>query len=167
MKFIYFKSFLIVLLISFIGCIPVILLEIYYYVKGRSFMRRITVLEQLLDSKLRCTFSIFLSGVKICGTYRGSSITFSSFMYHYARYSDFKLKPVKVPSQKMLLIRYPKLSENVQQRGKWLVYSIRGDFLSESKILSKAEAIRILDELVDTAERCEERIGNQWGQPWK
>jgi hypothetical protein len=153
----YFKALLFVLPIGCVAFLPILLESIYYYLRDRAFARRVTVLEELLDSKLRCAFCIIFSRVKIRGTYRGRSITFSSIMSRWVRNADFTLTPAKVPRQKMLLRSYPMVSEHVHQSGERLVYSIDDGFVSEPTILGKAEAIRILDELVDAAEKCERR----------
>lgn len=75
------------------------------------------------------------------------------------RYAKFTLAPDRVPRQKIFLRSYPMVSQHVHQRGERLIYAIHDGFVSEPKMLEKAEAIRILDELVDAAEKCEREQG--------
>ena len=149
MNVLYIEVILLVLLIGWVAFFMALTTGIPYHLRDRAFMRRITVLEKLLVSKLRCIFFIFGSTVRICGTYRGRSITFSSSISRGVRYTSFDLTPAKVPRQPMLLRSYPKVSEHVWQKGQRLVYSI----FDGPVALKKAEAVRILDELVDAAEK--------------
>ncbi len=139
----------------FIGIIslPLFVFPLLKHIRNQVFVRRINVLEDLLNSKLRCFFSIISQPtVEIDGKYKGRSIKFSSYLAGrtgLARIGEFILTSSKLPLQ------YSMVSENVHQVGNTLIYSNCDDFVMKRTVLGKARAIQILDELINTVEKCE------------
>ena len=152
------------LFLSFIGllCLADVAVHIYHFYRNLAFAQKLDVLEELMDSKLRCVLGMIGIGiglsrscVKIAGTYRGKRISFSSHVRLDVGFSAFRLKSTELPPQKMLMLKYPTVAENVAQVGNTLVRFEEYDFLSEETLLERDGAIKILDGLVDTAERLE------------
>jgi len=147
------------MLIVGIASFPLLWFPLVKHVRNLAFARRIKVLEELMDSKLVCVFSIIDDpNVEICGKYKGKVIKFSSYIagrIPLIRIGEFKLTSSKLPKQMKRMLVYPGISENVDQVGDKLVYNNCADFVSHHTVLEKARAIQILDELVDAAEKCE------------
>lgn len=132
--------------------------HVCHFSRNRTFAQKLRVLEELMDSELRCVFGIIgisPSCVKISGMYRGKRISFSSKLEHLCRFSAFRLKSAGLPKQKLLTSSYPTVAENIAQVGNTLVRYEDCDFLSEDASLERDIATKILDGLVDAAERLE------------
>lgn len=156
MSFSLFES---LLLIIGIASFPLFWFPFVKHIRNRAFVRRIKVLEELLDSKLACVFSIINDpSVEICGKYEGRVIKFESYIagrLPLIRIGEFTLTCSQLPKQKKGMLTYPLVSENVDQVGDKLIYNKCADFVSQRIVLSKARATQILDELVDAAYKCE------------
>ena len=80
-------------------CLGDVAVHIYHFYRNLAFAQKLDVLEELMDSKLRCVLGIIGIGiglscscVKISGIYRGKRISFSSYMVYSGRFRVFRLK---------------------------------------------------------------------------
>lgn len=147
-------------LLFFMGIvsIPLLWIPIISHSRNRAFVKRIKVLEELMDSKLVCTFSIYSPTTEICGKYKGRCIKFKSYFagsIPLYRLSEFTLSSSKLPKRKRLMFDHHLVSENIRHEEDTLVYFNCADVVSYRTVLGKARATQILDELVDAAEKCE------------
>jgi len=147
MKFMILKVLLLILIL--------LLFSFVSYVRNRVFVKKVKFLEELLDSRLHCTFSFVRPTVEICGKYKSRIVEFRSYMDHIGRSSKFILISSKLPKQKKLIVNYPRVAENVYQQGDTLVYCVRDIFTFKIATLGKSGVMAILDELVKTAEKAE------------
>ena len=108
------------------------------------YVRKIQILEELLHSKLRCTFECVRPIVKISGNYKGRKLIYWSCPWLIFRLSSFRLKSSKLPKQKILLFTYPQVAPGITREGDILVY--RGDLWGSALSLSFS--------LVTTLEIC-------------
>jgi hypothetical protein len=142
--------------LKIIAVVAILLLRSFViHVFNRMYLKKIKVLEELLDSRLHCTFGILRPTVDICGKYKDRIVSFTSYTDHIGRCSIFILTSAKLPKQKKLMINYPKVSQNVHQKGDTLQYWVFDLFTSKIATLGKAGVGAILDELVATAEKSE------------
>lgn len=153
------------LVLAGILSLALLLFPLAKHVRNRVFVRRIKVLEELMNSKLHCVFSfIGQPSVEICGQYKGRLVKFSSYVcgrVGLARVAQFTLTSSKLAKQSNVILDYVLVSENVRRVGDMLVYSNCGDFVSQRSGLGRARATQILEELIDAAERCEGRHGGE------
>lgn len=148
-------------LLLLIGVIslPLFVFPLLKHIRNRAFVKRIKVLEELLGSRLHCSFNLIdQPTVEICGKYKDRTIRFISYISGrpgFTRIAEFMLTSSKLPRKKKLLLQRLMVLENVQQEEDKLVYSNCDDFVSHRNVLEKARAIQILEDLVNTADRCE------------
>jgi hypothetical protein len=134
----------------------VLLYNFVRYIQNRAYVKKVKFLEELLDSRLYCTFDFLQPTAEIRGKYKGRTIEFISHPHYLARSSKFILRSSKLAKQNKLMVSYPKLTENVCQKGDSLVYCVL-DYFFTSKIatLGKSGVTAILDELLCIAEKAE------------
>lgn len=121
------------------------------------YVRKIQILEELLHSKLRCTFYFLRPIVKISGNYNGRKLIFWSCPWVICRASSFCLKSSKLPKQKKLMFTYPQVAPGISQEGDMLVSRVADNiFTSRLAAIGKSWISSILDSLVRTAEQLEE-----------
>lgn len=133
----------------------VLLYNVVRYIQNRAYVKKVKFLEELLDSRLYCTFDFLQPTVEIRGKYKGRTIKFISHPHYLARSSKFILRSSKLTKQKKLMVSYPKLTQNICQKGDTLVYSIFDYFTSKIASLGKFGVTEILDELLFITEKSE------------
>lgn len=147
------------LLLAGVASLPLLVFPVLKHIRNRAFVGRIKVLEELLGSRLHCSFNLIdQPTVEICGKYKDRPVKFISYICGrpgFTRIAEFMLTSSKLPRKKKLLLQRLMVSEDIHQVEDTLVYSNCDDFVSHRNVLEKARAIQILDELVNTAEKCE------------
>jgi len=133
----------------------VLLYNFIRYVQNRVYVKKVKFLEELLDSRLYCTYNFLRPTVEMSGKYKGRTIQFISHTHYFARSNKFILTSSKLPKQKKLMVSYPELTENVCQVGDTLVYCVLDNFISTIAKLGKSGVAAILDELLCLAEKAE------------
>jgi len=126
----------------------VLLYNFVRYIQNRAYVKKIKFLEELLDSRLYCAFDFLQPTVQIRGKYKGRTIEFISHPHYLARSIKFILRSSKLTKQKKLMVSYPKLTENVCQKGDTLVYCVLDYFTSKVATLGQSGVTAILDELL-------------------
>jgi hypothetical protein len=128
------------------------------HVRNLVYVRKIQILEELLNSKLRCTFRSVRPIVKMSGTYNGRKFIFWSCPWLIWRASAFYLKSSKLPKQKILMFTYPQVAPGISQEGDMLVSRVVDDvFIPRLASIGESGISSILDSLVKTAEKLEEK----------
>ena len=134
------------------------------WVANLVFVRRAKVLEELLGARLRCRFFGVHSDVNVFGLYKGRKIQFTS-LARLCRVSWFILLESGLPRQRRFLFSYPKVTQNVEQRGDTLVFVWQGSALGRPNEFERARVLAILDELVHAAEIAEAALTGEGVKP--
>ncbi len=113
------------------------------------FLRRTRVLEELLGAKLYWHFSWLIPDIRICGTYRGREIRVVGLPICYK--SWFILESCLLHTQRHFMSQYPRITENVYQRGNTLVCVLRWLTLGCSHECDRSTVTSLLDELIVAA----------------
>ena len=121
------------------------------------YVRKIQILEELLHSKLRCTFECVRPIVKISGNYKGRKLIYWSRPWLILRLSSFCLKSSKLSKQKKLMFTYPQVAPGITREGDMLVIRVVDGFTCRLASIGKSGISSILDSLVRTAEQLEEK----------
>jgi len=128
------------------------------HVRNIVYVRKIQILEELLNSKLRCTFRFIWPILKISGSYKGRKLIFWSCPLLIFRLSLFYLKSSKLPKQKKLMFTYPQVAPGITREGNMLITRVFDDvFTHRLASLGKSGITSILDSLIMTAEQLEEK----------
>jgi hypothetical protein len=143
---------------KYLGLLIIIILDyIVMHLRNLVYVRKVKILEELLDSKLHCHFSVFFPTVKIKGKYKDKIIEFRSYTHRILyRVNTFVLWSSKLPKLKKFMIHYPLVTYNIRQYKDSLRYrAVRDFFTWRISKMGKAGICAILDELVEAADRIE------------
>lgn len=135
----------------------VILHSCIMYVRNLVYMRKIQILEELLSSKLRCTFRFVWPIVIMSGSYNGRKFIFWNCPWLIWRACAFYLKSSKLSKQKKLMFTYPQVAPGITREGDMLVIRVVDGFTCRLASIGKSGISSILDSLVRTAEQPEEK----------
>ena len=127
------------------------------HVRNIVYVRKIQILEELLNSKLRCTLWGVRPIVKMNGSYNGRKLIFWSLPWLIWRSNWLCLKSSKLPKQKILMFTYPQVAPGILRRGDMLVIRVEDCFTCRLASLGKSGISSILDSLIRTAEQLEEK----------